>query len=1080
MSVRKRASANASSRRFLTISKMDSSWIYCVICALVIFPYGAHSRRRREEEQSCGSGWVVMHRACYKFDTRKMSWEDARNACRQEGGTLISISSKAEKKKVVRELKKQITKDDMLTWWVGLKWHTDLNKFIWQDGGTFSRRITQWGPGEPNNGRGRSVEHCVEIRFNGFLNDRAYETLRPFICERHEITQRPTFQTTVEAVTSTSTTIATTSATTASTTTTTTTTTTTQQVVTTKPTEVPSTEAQKPTTQDQPKTQTQTQTTPGAVSTSRVETQSVVETSSKTSPEQETSSKTSSEQETSSKTSSEQETSSKTSSEQETSSKTSSEQVTSSKTSSEQETSSKPETSSSTTTKPVTSPTVTTSTSPKTSRVPPTTPVPNWRTTLSVLTSTTWEEKLSPFHGCFELTENNKPVNSDGMASAALMQQYKRGATTCPEAYASNMNWPATVAGTFAEIKCRSGSGTATWRCGSNPTCWRGEPNLAGCASPKFKKILKKVLEASVEEANEEEQVKMTTALVEVTKTEEMSVEDVMLTSKVIQSLATQSQDSKPKDEKAVKSIVKNVVKAGSNVVSENKSSTWEEMAPEDKARSASNLLVAIESTTVAMAAVIDHPTVIEAKDENIDLELHVIDVENMTEDALTYDDEGSDNVISIPVGTLKSLSKGGLAKAVFMTHYKMADLLEERPSATDEKRTRTKIASSILSASIGTDSHGIIQLSEPITFTMKLTQEIPGGVTPKCSFWDIRQDKGYGRWSQDGCRLAGTNNTHTTCKCDHLTNFAILMDVEGVEMHTVHKMLLEFITLVGCIISILCLFASWITFTCFGSLQGERNSIHKNLVVCLWVAEILFITGVSRTENKLACTLIAGFLHYFFLSVFMWMFIEGIHMVIMLVQVFDAAKSRLPYYYMTGYGIPLIIVSISAGFYYQGYGTDQYCWLTTDRFFIWSFAGPVALILLVNAIILTYAMVMVCRHSEYVLNSKEKNSGGMRTWLQGALSMEVLLGLTWTFGYFYISKETIALAYIFTILNSLQGLFIFCFHCLLNKKVLKEYKRILHISKKRPSASTQSASLMRKQSQSCEMSSKSRKDSSC
>ncbi|XP_046357027.2 adhesion G protein-coupled receptor L3-like [Haliotis rufescens] len=1048
MSVRKRASANASSRRFLTISKMDSSWIYCVICALLIFSDGAHSRRRREETQACGNNWVVMHRACYKFDTRKMSWEEARNACRQEGGTLISISSNAEKKKVVRELKKKITKDDMLTWWVGLRWNTDLNKFIWQDGGAFSRRTTQWGPGEPNNGRGRSVEHCVEIRFNGFLNDRACDIQRPFICERHEITQRPTFQTTVEAATSTSTTIATTSATTASSTTTTTTTsttTTTQQAITTKVTEDPSTVTQ---TEIQPTTPPQT--SPKPESTSRAETSSVVETSSKTSSKPETSSF-------------------------------------AAETTPEPESSTKPETSShsipsSTTSKPVTSTSVTTTTStlPKTSSVRPSTPMPNWRTTLSVLTSTTWEEKLSPFHGCFQLTENNQPVNSDGMASSALMQQYKKGAATCPAAYASNMNWPETVAGTFAEIRCRSGSGIATWRCGSNPTCWRGEPNLAGCASPKFKKILKKVLEASAEEANEEEQVKMTTALVEVTKTEEMSVEDVMLTSKVIQSLATPSKDNKPKDEKAVKSIVKNVVKAGSNVVSENKSSTWEEMAPEDKARSASNLLVAIESTTVAMAAVIDHPTVIEAKDENIDLELHVIDVENMTSEVLTYDDEGSDNVISIPAGTLKELSKGGLARAVFMTHYKMADLLEERPSATDEKRKSTKIASSILSASIGSDSHRIVQLSEPITFTMKLTQAVPEGVTPKCSFWDIRQDNGYGRWSQDGCRLAGTNNTHTTCKCDHLTNFAILMDVEGVEMHTVHKMLLEFITLVGCIISILCLFASWMTFTCFGSLQGERNSIHKNLVVCLWVAEILFITGVSRTENKLACTLIAGFLHYFFLCVFMWMFIEGIHMVIMLVQVFDAAKSRLPYYYMTGYGIPLIIVSIAAGFYYQGYGTDQYCWLTTERYFIWSFAGPVALILLVNAIILTYAMVMVCRHSEFVLNSKEKNSGGMRTWLQGALSMEVLLGLTWTFGYFYISQETIALAYIFTILNSLQGLFIFCFHCLLNKKVLKEYKRILHISKKRPSASTQSASLMRKQSQSCEMSSKSRKDSSC
>jgi len=62
--------------------------------------------------------------------------------------------------------------------------------------------------------------------------------------------------------------------------------------------------------------------------------------------------------------------------------------------------------------------------------------------------------------------------------------------------------------------------------------------------------------------------------------------------------------------------------------------------------------------------------------------------------------------------------------------------------------------------------------------------------------------------------------------------------------------------------------------------------------------------------------------------------------------------------------------------------------------------------------------------------------NGDCRGWIQGALALEVLLGLTWVFGYFYISAEAIPVAYLFTIFNSLQGLFIFIFHCLLNKKV--------------------------------------------
>lgn len=39
------------------------------------------------------------------------------------------------------------------------------------------------------------------------------------------------------------------------------------------------------------------------------------------------------------------------------------------------------------------------------------------------------------------------------------------------------------------------------------------------------------------------------------------------------------------------------------------------------------------------------------------------------------------------------------------------------------------------------------------------------------------------GDWSQEGCSLKEVNNTHVTCQCDHLTNFAVLMDVSGVEV---------------------------------------------------------------------------------------------------------------------------------------------------------------------------------------------------------------------------------------------------------------------------------------------------------
>ena len=40
------------------------------------------------------------------------------------------------------------------------------------------------------------------------------------------------------------------------------------------------------------------------------------------------------------------------------------------------------------------------------------------------------------------------------------------------------------------------------------------------------------------------------------------------------------------------------------------------------------------------------------------------------------------------------------------------------------------------------------------------------------CVFWDLEAHA----WSDAGCRLLSTNQTHSSCACDHLTNFALLM----------------------------------------------------------------------------------------------------------------------------------------------------------------------------------------------------------------------------------------------------------------------------------------------------------------
>lgn len=64
------------------------------------------------------------------------------------------------------------------------------------------------------------------------------------------------------------------------------------------------------------------------------------------------------------------------------------------------------------------------------------------------------------------------------------------------------------------------------------------------------------------------------------------------------------------------------------------------------------------------------------------------------------------------------------------------------------------------------------------------------------------------------------TNQTHTTCQCDHLTNFAVLMDVHATYLPPPHQMALQIITYIGCIISVVCLLLAIVTFQLFRGLK--------------------------------------------------------------------------------------------------------------------------------------------------------------------------------------------------------------------------------------------------------------------
>ncbi|XP_028025566.1 latrophilin Cirl isoform X2 [Bombyx mandarina] len=596
---------------------------------------------------------------------------------------------------------------------------------------------------------------------------------------------------------------------------------------------------------------------------------------------------------------------------------------------------------------------------------------------------------------------------------------------------------------------------------------WHGaSPDLSECRS-----VWLNNLEARVREG--ESLLSISNDLAQVTSSKTLYGGDMMTTTSIMKKLAQrmsqniQSFRDPSQREALVTDMLLGVIKTGSNLLEESQRASWGDLSVEGQNRVASALLTHLEENAFLLADAVSKEKTILQIVKNICLSVRVLEVKNVEDETFPSviaqeQWKASEDIITIPKAALLDNRQNDLVRIVFFAFDRLEEILPPTFGKTaphyaphrsevggapasstsinseKEKKNITRLLNSkVISASLGNGRH--IQLSQMVKVTMKHLQT-ENVTNPACVFWDYTL---HG-WSPEGCEVEWTNSTHTGCACSHLTNFAVLMDVHGVALSAAHELALQTLTYVGCGISTVALSAAMIVFTCFGNTKSDRSLIHKNLCACLLVAEVVFLAGIDKTQNRIFCGIIAGLLHYFFLAAFAWMFLEGFHLYAMLVEVFEPEHPRARWYCACAYLAPALVVLASAAAYPGGYGTAQHCWLSTDRMFIMSFVGPVTLVLLANLICLSMVIYMMCTHSTVSLKAKDDSKlYKIKVWLKSSLVLVFLLGLTWAFGLLYLNQQTVIMAYAFTILNSLQGLVIFIFHCLQNDKFRNECARL-------------------------------------
>uniref|UniRef100_A0A9L0JZN2 Adhesion G protein-coupled receptor E2 n=1 Tax=Equus asinus TaxID=9793 RepID=A0A9L0JZN2_EQUAS len=307
------------------------------------------------------------------------------------------------------------------------------------------------------------------------------------------------------------------------------------------------------------------------------------------------------------------------------------------------------------------------------------------------------------------------------------------------------------------------------------------------------------------------------------------------------------------------------------------------------------------------------------------------------------------------------------------------------------------------------------------------------------CAFWKGADDGG-GHWATTGCRTLGSWNGNTTCQCSHLSSFAVLMAHYDVQEE---DPMLAVITYVGLSLSLLCLLLAALTFLLCRAIQNTSTSLHLQLSLCLFLAHLLFLTAMDRTEITVLCAVIAGALHYLYLASFTWMLLEGLHLFLTarnltVVNYSSVSRFMKKLMFPVGYGVPAVIVAISAASRPRLHGTSTHCWLRSESGFIWGFLGPVCAIFSVNlAFFLMTLWILKSRLSplnraSFLLLHK------MLTFK--ATAQLFILGCTWCLGILQVRPAAHVMAHLFTIINSLQGVFIFLVYCLLSQQVRKQY----------------------------------------
>uniref|UniRef100_A0A8C4UW71 Adhesion G protein-coupled receptor G5 n=1 Tax=Falco tinnunculus TaxID=100819 RepID=A0A8C4UW71_FALTI len=291
------------------------------------------------------------------------------------------------------------------------------------------------------------------------------------------------------------------------------------------------------------------------------------------------------------------------------------------------------------------------------------------------------------------------------------------------------------------------------------------------------------------------------------------------------------------------------------------------------------------------------------------------------------------------------------------------------------------------------------------------------------------------GNWSTEGCRTTHREGT-VICHCDHLTYFAVLLQLPAGALSPAQLASLTHISTIGCSLSAAATLCTFL-LCCFSRQQLRDNTarIHMHLLAALLLLNCSFLLSVPLAAGSEGlCQVTAALLHASLLCALAWMGAEAFHLLLLVIKVYNIYIQRyLLKLCLFAWGLPVLAVVAVFVFKRDTYGyhvistPESYrnmtmCWLTSlpAYYATLCYAG---LILLFNMLVLGRVLM--------ILRRIWRQKGQARKDWVTVLGLTCLLGTTWGLAFFSFGVFIVPQLYLFTILNSLHNLELHLWFCI-------------------------------------------------